>query len=229
MEIKDNYINGILVSNNYDKVYKLLRINENIINKRISIVKDDFENIYFKNTIHSYMMYEIENMNIKLKDDLKKIKDSLKIVGLSKMELDRDIITLSESEKKLVMLAIALLNNPEVLIIEEPFKRLDLKNEKKLILLLKKIKEKYNKIIVFISTDSNILYKYTEHLVVYKDKVLIEGKTNTILENIEFLKKNKFSVPEIVEFTYLAKTKYNVKIDYHSDIRDIIKDIYKHV
>lgn len=229
MEIKDNNINGILVKDNYSKLYKLLRNDENISNKRVSIVKGDFENIYFKNTIYSYMMYEIENRNIKLKDDLKKIRDSLKIVGLNNIELNREINTLSESEKKLLMLAIALLNNPEVIIIEEPFKRLDLKNEKKLILLLRKIKEKYNKIIVFISTDSNILYKYTEHLIVYKDKVLLEGKTSTILENVEFLKKNKLSVPEIVEFTYLAKSKYNVKIDYHSDIRDIIKDIYKHV
>ena len=40
---------------------------------------------------------------------------------------------------------------------------------------------------------------------------------------------NKFSIPEIIEFTYLAKKKKSVKIDYHKDIRDIIKDIYKHV
>ena len=228
MEISSKNITGILVRNLYnDKLIKLLV--DNLENKRISIIREDFESISFKSTIYEYMNYEIENKNIVLKNDLKKINDSLKIVGLNKLSLDRNINTLSESEKKLLQLAIALLSNPEILIFEEPFNKLDLKNEKKLVLLLRKIKEKYDKTIIFISSNSNLLYKYTDYLIVYDDKLLREGKTSTILEDVEFLKRNSLSVPEIVEFTYLAKKKYNVKIDYHSDIRDIIKDIYKHV
>ena len=228
MEISSKNITGILVRNLYnDKLIKLLV--DNLENKRISIIREDFESISFKSTIYEYMNYEIENKNIVLKNDLKKINDSLKIVGLNKLSLDRNINTLSETEKKLLQLAIALLSNPEVLIFEEPFNKLDLKNEKKLVLLLRKIKEKYDKTIIFISPNSNLLYKYTDYLIVYDDKLLREGKTSTILEDVEFLKRNSLSVPEIVEFTYLAKKKYNVKIDYHSDIRDIIKDIYKHV
>ena len=228
MEISSKNITGILVRNLYnDKLIKLLV--DNLENKRISIIREDFESISFKSTIYEYMNYEIENKNIVLKNDLKKINDSLKIVGLNKLSLDRNINTLSESEKKLLQLAIALLSNPEILIFEEPFNKLDLKNEKKLVLLLRKIKEKYDKTIIFISSNSNLLYKYTDYLIVYDDKLLKEGKTSTILEDVEFLKRNSLSVPEIVEFTYLAKKKYNVKIDYHSDIRDIIKDIYKHV
>ena len=228
MEISSKNITGILVRNLYNnKLIKLLV--DNLENKRISIIREDFESISFKSTIYEYMNYEIENKSIVLKNDLKKINDSLKIVGLNKLSLDRNINTLSESEKKLLQLAIALLSNPEVLIFEEPFNKLDLKNEKKLVLLLRKIKEKYDKTIIFISSNSNLLYKYTDYLIVYDDKLLREGKTSTILEDVEFLKRNSLSVPEIVEFTYLAKKKYNVKIDYHSDIRDIIKDIYKHV
>ena len=228
MEISSKNITGILVRNLYnDKLIKLLV--DKLENKRISIIREDFKSISFKSTIYEYMNYEIENKNIVLKNDLKKINDSLKIVGLNKLSLDRNINTLSESEKKLLQLAIALLSNPEVLIFEEPFNKLDLKNEKKLILLLRKIKEKYDKTIIFISSNSNLLYKYTDYLIVYDDKLLKEGKTSTILEDVEFLKRNSLSVPEIVEFTYLAKKKYNIKIDYHSDIRDIIKDIYKHV
>lgn len=228
MEISSKNITGILVRNLYnDKLIKLLV--DKLENKRISIIREDFKSISFKSTIYEYMNYEIENKNIVLKNDLKKINDSLKIVGLNKLSLDRNINTLSESEKKLLQLAIALLSNPEVLIFEEPFNKLDLKNEKKLILLLRKIKEKYDKTIIFISSNSNLLYKYTDYLIVYDDKLLREGKTSTILEDVEFLKRNSLSAPEIVEFTYLAKKKYNVKIDYHSDIRDIIKDIYKHV
>ena len=61
------------------------------------------------------------------------------------------------------------------------------------------------------------------------DKILVEGDTKDIFQRVDFLSRNKINIPEIVEFTYLAKKKKNVSIDYHSDIRDIIKDIYKHV
>ena len=49
------------------------------------------------------------------------------------------------------------------------------------------------------------------------------------MQREDFLKKNRINITKIVEFTYLAKKKKNIKIDYHKDVRDIIKDIYKHV
>ena len=61
------------------------------------------------------------------------------------------------------------------------------------------------------------------------DKILKEGNTFDILTNVNYLKKNKIDIPDIVEITYLALKNKKVKIDYHKDIRDIIKDIYKHV
>ena len=189
----------------------------------------DFEVISFKDTIIDRMIYEIERRNLEVKDYKKKIKDSLKIVGLD-IELERSINTLSYSEKKLLQIAIELLENPDTLIFIEPFRGLDLFNIKKLMRLFRKLIDKYNKTIIFISDNSDILYKNTDYILVYKNNKLIkQGETKKVFEDVEFLKKNKINIPEIVDFTYLVKTKYNVKIDYHRDIRDIIKDIYKHV
>lgn len=189
----------------------------------------DFEVISFKDTIIDRMIYEIERRNLEVKDYKKKIKDSLKIVGLD-IELERSINTLSYSEKKLIQIAIELLENPDTLIFIEPFRGLDLFNIKKLMRLFRKLIDKYNKTIIFISDNSDILYKNTDYILVYKNNKLIkQGETKKVFEDVEFLKKNKINIPEIVDFTYLVKTKYNVKIDYHRDIRDIIKDIYKHV
>jgi hypothetical protein len=59
--------------------------------------------------------------------------------------------------------------------------------------------------------------------------ILIEGNTKEVYEKVDFLKENRIPLPEIVEFTYSAKKQKKAKIDYHRDIRDLIKDIYKHV
>ena len=59
--------------------------------------------------------------------------------------------------------------------------------------------------------------------------VIIDDETTKVFQDIELLEDNTFEVPKILEITYLAKNKKGIKIDYHKDVRDIIKDIYKHV
>ena len=242
--IKDKEINGIL-GNHLEDFIEILYlsskskifinnkdIKENIIpyQKKIKIVRDKLDTYYLSKKVYECMYLEIKDNNYYLKDPKKKIIDTLKLVGLDITYMTRNISDLSSSEKKLLQIGIALMANPEVIILQEPFKCLDKKNERRISILLRKMKEKYDKTIVILSNDSNILYKYTTHLIIEKShKVLIEGNTEDCFTNIELLEKEQIKIPDIVEFTYLAQRIKNAKIDYHKDIRDIIKDIYKHV
>lgn len=180
--------------------------------------------------IYNIMIEFIQRNNLVIKDPLKKIKDSLKIVELDEIILNKNLYELSTSEKKLLLFAINLLSNPEIIIIEEPFKGLDKQNEKKLIMILQRLREQFKKTIIIVSDDSNILYKYTNEMIFMKnEEVLLVGRTDEVYLRVDYLKKNKIEIPEIVEFTYIAKKEKDVKIDYHKDVRDIIKDIYKHI
>ena len=195
----------------------------------ISIIKEDFDVQVYRMTIYELMYEEIRRKTIKLRDPNKKINDAVKIVGLDKEILLRSIDTLSTSEKKLVQIAISLLSNPELLILEEPFKYLDKNNTKKVLLLMQRIKDQYKKTIVIASNDSEVLYSYTKHIIFINKDIIVEKNTKDFYTDIDFLNENKITIPQIVQFTYLAKKTKKVKIDYHNDIRDIIKDIYKHV
>lgn len=245
--IKHNTITGI-IGENLDSILNLislrttgkgeLKINDIKINtenikvfrKRIGYVKENIDiDKYYKKVI-DLLMNEVKNKNLTFNDSDKKILDSLKIVGLSQEYLNREINTLSTLEKKLIQIAIELLSNPNVLILKEPFNGIDLINEKKLMNLFLKIKEQYQKTIIIATNNSNLLYKYTTEMIYIKNgEVLLQGPTNETYVRVDFLKRNKINIPEIVEITYLAKKNKKVKIDYHKDIRDIIKDIYKHV
>jgi len=198
--------------------------------KKISLITNELPIYPFIETLKDLMYYTIIKYNLTMRDQEKKIEDALKIVGLDESYLLRRITTLSASEKKLVQISISLLSNPELIIAIEPFKNLDLKKEKKLKMLLNRLRDQFKKTIIIITDDSNILYKYTDELIlVKKNKVFLTGKTQNIYKRVDFLRKNSFEIPEIVEFTYLAKKKKKIKLDYHKDIRDIIKDIYKHI
>lgn len=225
-------INGILegrgkVTYNGERPTKKTKLK---VIKEIGYIGSNFTNPYMATTVEEHIMFFIQYHKLSIKDPNKKIKDSLKIVGLNDKYLTRNISSLSSSEKKLLELSTVLLINPKILLLDEPFINMDNKNEKKLARLLDQLNDRFNINVVIASNDSNILYKYTKKVILLKDnKVFMEGDTKEVYSDALLLKKNNFDIPEIVEFVYLAKKKKNVKIDYHRDIRDLIKDIYKHV
>lgn len=245
IEINSGTLLGITGTNRKDilELIALKKINKGqIIIDNVKVTKENINRYrrkisYIDQNICSHhqriidiMSDSIKRHNLQIKDPLKKIKDSLKIVGLEESLLKRNIITLSVSEKKLLQLAISLLSNPEIIIIDEPFKGLDKEIEKRVVMLFQRLREQFKKTIIISTNDSNQLYKHTtEMLFIKNDQIILSGPTNEVYIRVDFLKRNKFEIPEIVEFTHLAKKKKNVKIDYHKDVRDIIKDIYKHI
>ena len=245
--IEHKKITGLTGSNN-DKLIELLTLNINNTNniqvndinitnknldafkKRIELVEEDIESMYYQSTIRSIMVNKIINDSISLEDSNKKMIDSLKIVGLTKDYLDRNIQSLSGLEKKLVLLSISLLSNPSMLVIKEPFKDLDLYNKNKLIRFYNKIKERYQKTIIFISDNSDMLYNNTEMIIYAKNnRIIEETKTDDFYNNISALRKNKIDIPHSVELINYIKQKKKIKLTNYKDVRDILKDIYKHV
>jgi energy-coupling factor transport system ATP-binding protein len=225
INIRENIITGIITDTKEEVI-------ESIKNKsiqKIGIVKEDYLNTNFLIRVYEWMYYEIRRKRLILKNPKKKIDDSLRIVGLDNTYLNRNINSLSSSEKILVILAISLLSNPDIIILDDLFKYLDKEKEKSLIMLLEKIRDNYNKTIILINDDSEILYKYTKRLIIKKNNLFIEDDTNKLFQRVDFLHKNNIKVPEIIELTHLIKKKKKVKLEYHKDVRDILKDIYKHV
>lgn len=208
---------------------KITKDNINYYRKKIAYISKDTYPDYFV-TVHTLMIDHIKRNSLTIKDPNKKITDALKIVGLDDVLLSKNPLMLSKSGKRLLEIAIGLLSNPDLIIIDDPFKYFDKYNEKKIVMLLERLRDQFNKTIIIVSNDSNTLYKYTDEMLFIKnDDIFLSGPTKELYLRVDYLKKNKFEVPPIVEFTYTAKKKKKAKIDYHKDVRDIIKDIYKHV
>ena len=225
INIKEKTITGIITDTKKDVI-------ESIKNKsiqKIVVVREDYLSSNFLIKVYEWMYYEIRRKRLILKNPKKKIDDSLKIVGLDDTYLNRNINSLSSSEKILVILAISLLSNPEIIILDDLFKYFDKVNERRLFILLEKIRDNYDKTIILINDDNEILYKYTSKLIIKKNNLFIEGDTNKLFQRVDFLHKNNIKVPEIIELTHLIKKKKKIKLEYHKDVRDILKDIYKHV
>ncbi len=204
---------------------------ENLIDirKTVCMIHQKPREQFFTTNVKEEMEFLIGRLDYKNKNIYKKMRNSLLIAGLSEEYLEKEIYQLSAGEQKLIQVAISLLYNPKIIIFDEPFAELDYTNKKKLLRLIKILKERYNKTIIIASNDSNMLYSLTEDIVILKGSHIIAAdKTVKVYQDVEFLKYNDIAIPEIVLFVYKAKKK-NIKLSYHKDIRDLIKDVYKHV
>jgi len=102
----------------------------------------------------------------------KKAKKLLEEVGL-KHRINQIVTKLSGGEKQRVAIARALLNNPEVIIADEPTGNLDSKTGKEIFSLLLKLNKKMRKTVIIITHDNN-LAKKTERVVKIIDGRIIK-------------------------------------------------------
>ena len=177
----------------------------------------NINNISTNKTIYEYMIDIIRSYNLEIKNELKKIKDSLKLSFLNHLDINRYINTLSTSEKTLLTISVSLIFNPEIIILEDAYLGLDRKNTMKLNILFNKLIDDYNIKIILIDKDINKLYKYTNHI--YYNNKLTKNK-DLYLEDVD---------EETISFIKKVKDIKNIKLTYYKDVRDIIKDIYKSI
>lgn len=84
------------------------------------------------------------------------INEICNTLGLSKEMLSKSIDKISGGEKQRVALARALINNPEILIADEPIGNLDAANEQNIIELLKRINEELGITIITVTHSDKV-------------------------------------------------------------------------
>ena len=151
----------------------------------------------------------------------------LKILELDSKYLDKKVADLSTTEKIYLNLLRNLSRLKDIVFFKNIFLGLDLNNQKKYIKIINYLKEKY---LVFITSDDvNVLYKLADYSVLSSRRTIRFDECNKIYTNVIELIKLNLSIPDLSYITYKAKEEKNVKLFYSKDVRDIIKDIYKHV
>lgn len=103
------------------------------------------------------------------KDEIdKKVKEMLKLVALEGFER-RQVESLSGGQQQRVAIARALVNEPKVLLLDEPLGALDLKLRKEMQMELKKIQKKLGITFIFVTHDQ-------EEALTMSDKIIVMNK-----------------------------------------------------
>jgi peptide/nickel transport system ATP-binding protein len=91
---------------------------------------------------------------------------------------------LSGGQKQRVMIAMAMSCNPSLLIADEPTTALDVRVQKSILKLLKKLQEENDMSVLLITHDLALVADYADEVIVmYKGSIVEQGNTKTILTN----------------------------------------------
>lgn len=134
-------------------------------------------------TVKQNVLYGLEIKEVEKEKREQLASDAIQKVGLAGWE-DKYPKELSGGMQQRVGLARALANEPEVLLMDEPFSALDPLIRRDMQLELLEIQSELQKTIVFITHDVNEAFKIGDRVAVMKDGVFVQvGTPEEILEN----------------------------------------------
>ena len=131
------------------------------------------------------------------RDDEKIINWALKETGLEGME-EKLVMSMSGGERQRVFIAMALVQKPKILFLDEPTTYLDIYHQIEILELVQRLNKDHGTTIVMVLHDINQAIKYSDNVAVMKDGALVkEGRANDIIN--ENLIRKVYGVSGIME------------------------------
>ncbi len=129
------------------------------LRRKLGIVFQDF-NLLSDRTVSENLIFVLKATDWKEKWKMNdKIEEVLRYVGLQD-KIDKMPHELSGGEQQRVVIARALLNNPELIIADEPTGNLDPETSDEILILMRKLAEEQNTAILFATHDYRILENF---------------------------------------------------------------------
>ena len=185
--------------------------------------------MFFNKTVKDELEFGMKYFNYKMDKMSLRILDALTLVGLGEeyLNFDPQILTLVDAKK--VALAVALIHNPNIIILDEFTCGLGYKDKKDLERLLRLLKTKYNKTIIMLTKDTSFAYDISDEIyLMHATKLIASRADKSILRDEMLLKDIGLQVPPIVSFINACNKKGH-EIYHYTNTHDLIKGVYRDV
>jgi peptide/nickel transport system ATP-binding protein len=202
----------LMYSRNNDDVINITALNEHELNKfrwkKIAMVFQGAQSSLNPVTTIFQQFYEtiiIHGEKLSKKEARLKFINLLNLVNLSPRILDSYPHEISGGMKQRVMIAFALLLNPEVIILDEPTTALDVITQSYIFSLLKKINEESKTTMLLLTHDIAVVAEYVDNIgVMYGGKLLEFGTVKDVFKNRyhPYTEGLIFATPSIIDTPY---------------------------
>ncbi len=149
------------------RVNKLRNSNVYKLRRRLGIVFQDYR-LLPKSNVYENVAFALEAIGAKKKDIRPKVLKAVELVGL-KSKLRDYPENLSGGEQQRVAIARAIVNEPKLLICDEPTGNLDPNMSMEIVDLLEEINKKEGTTVVMVTHDKAIVDKKKKHVIALKE------------------------------------------------------------
>ena len=199
---------------------------ENVLNyiTKIGIVTNDFNKQFLFKKVREELSYPLVNLGYTDNKINKKINYISKLFEIDDL-LDKDIDCLTNSSKSKLLIILSLIHNPKVLILDDAFTNMNLK-DKRFILNKLKLLNKEGLTIVNITSDLNTIYDSQKIFVLNNFEIEKEGSIDEIFNNDSYLRKLGFEIPFIVDLSLKLKI-YGLVDKIYYDLNELEENLWK--
>lgn len=153
------------------------------------------------------------NVNKLSNEDKNKIEWALKVTNTIEFR-DRELSDLSGGQRQRVWLAMALAQDTDILLLDEPTTFLDMSHQLEVLNIVKKLNDKEGCTVVMVLHDINHAAKYSDFIVAMRDgKILYNDEANSIMNkrvlkdiyniDADLVKSEKYNVPLCLNYELL--------------------------
>ena len=114
-----------------------------------------------------------------------KIKENLSVFEAEDL-IDKQVCNLSGGQLQRVLLSLAVMDEPNLLLLDEPVSGIDQNGMELFFRTMTYLKEHYDLAIILISHDLDYVAKYADHVVLLDKTVLKQGTVREVYDSPEF-------------------------------------------
>lgn len=114
-----------------------------------------------------------------------KIKENLRVFEAEDL-IDKQVCNLSGGQLQRVLLSLAVMDEPNLLLLDEPVSGIDQNGMELFFRTMTYLKEHYDLAIILISHDLDYVAKYADHVVLLDKTVLKQGTVREVYDSPEF-------------------------------------------
>lgn len=182
------------------------------IRSKVGLVFQYPEYQLFEDTVAKDVAFGPKNYGLDKEEIDSRVRDAVKMVGLSEEILDKSPFELSGGQKRRVAIAGVLAMNPQILVLDEPAAGLDPYGREQILSELRYLHETRKITVILVSHSMEDIARYAGRIVVmHKGKIVMDGTPAEIFSQSEKLEEIRLDVPQVTKILdLLAQQGYQI-------------------
>lgn len=219
-------LSGLILTLNDITICNLKLNKENLydIRRNIGVVFDKIDDSFVTETVEDELAFPLENLCYKRKDIHNRINEVCSMLGINDL-LNRGLNELSGGEKCKVALAVSIIHNPRVLLLDEALSMIDEESKEELLTELSKLHKK-GMTIINVTHDLRESYFSDRLIIMNNGSILLDGTPTKVMEYDRILNKVGIDIPFEIELSIKLKL-YGLIDKIYTNTNEMVDDIWE--